>query len=206
MIRDDKRLCIPTSGLGDQHIMSKVCLSRQYPDRDIQRINYCRMYLNVTALSDTVLVDRKMLDPHMYDGERSLLSSQAQQMERNQAYLNEVSWRLWQKAMKLWTKTRTLPKPIGRWMVPSRQLYCVWLVYYEFPNDCLCVKQCDRYVQYNPDKENIHLFVKGKDSKWTSTDTTAPAHIHMAGGMVTIEEVDCSGVVGDVQVQQDGTF
>eukprot|EP00957_Ditylum_brightwellii_P075957 5774115-Ditylum_brightwellii.AAC.1 len=92
--------------------------------------------------------------------------------------------------MKLWTKTRTLPKPIGRQMVPSSQLYCVWPAYYEFSNGCLYVKQCDRYVQYNPDKENIHLIVKGKDSKWTPTDTSTPAHIHTTDGMV----------------QQDGTF
>eukprot|EP00957_Ditylum_brightwellii_P133349 10167068-Ditylum_brightwellii.AAC.1 len=117
----------PPQRFGDDDIMSKVCLSGQFMDRDIQRINYYRMYLNVTTLSDIVLVDRKALDPHMYNGERSLLSSQAQQMEINQAYPNEISWRLWQKAMKLWTKTRNLPNPIGKWMVPSNQLYCMWL-------------------------------------------------------------------------------
>eukprot|EP00957_Ditylum_brightwellii_P137866 10511392-Ditylum_brightwellii.AAC.1 len=101
--------------------------------------------------------------------------------------------------MKLWTKTRTLPKPIERWMVPSNQLYCVWLAYYEFSNGYLYVKQYNRYVQYNPDKS-------GKDSNWTLTDTSVPAHIRMTDGMVTIEEVDCSGVVSNVQVQQDDTF
>eukprot|EP00957_Ditylum_brightwellii_P206667 15349422-Ditylum_brightwellii.AAC.1 len=108
--------------------------------------------------------------------------------------------------MKLWAKSRTLLKPIGGWMVPSSQLYCEWSAYYEFSNSCLYVKQCDRYIQYNPDKENIHLFVNGKDSKRTLTDTSAPAHICRTDGMVTIGEVDCSGEVGDDQVQQDGTF
>eukprot|EP00957_Ditylum_brightwellii_P016857 1271221-Ditylum_brightwellii.AAC.1 len=92
--------------------------------------------------------------------------------------------------MKLWTKTRTLPKPIGRWMVPSCQLYRVWLAYYEFSDGCLYVKQCDRYIQYSLDKENIHLFVNGKGSKWIPTDTSASAHIHTTDGMATIEEVD----------------
>eukprot|EP00957_Ditylum_brightwellii_P065431 4963435-Ditylum_brightwellii.AAC.1 len=101
--------------------------------------------------------------------------------------------------MKLWTKTRTLPKPIGRWMAPSNQLYRMLLAYYEIFNGCLYVKQCNRYVQYNPEKENIHLFVNEKDSNWILTDTSAPAHIHTADGMVTIEELDCSGVVGNVQ-------
>eukprot|EP00957_Ditylum_brightwellii_P008961 678164-Ditylum_brightwellii.AAC.1 len=81
----------PTQWLGDEDIMSKVCLSGKFKDRDIQQINYCRMYLNVTSLSDIVLADRKMLDPHMYNGERSLLSSQAQQMKINQVYPNEIS-------------------------------------------------------------------------------------------------------------------
>eukprot|EP00957_Ditylum_brightwellii_P118231 9017371-Ditylum_brightwellii.AAC.1 len=176
--------------LGDEHIMSKVCLFGQFKDRDIQLINYCRMYLNVTTLSDIVLADRKMLDPYMYNGERSLMSSQAQQMKINQAYPSEISWRLWQKLMKLWTKTRTFPKPIGRWMVPSNQVYCVWLAYYEFSDDCFYAKQSNRYVQYNPDKENIYLFVNGKDSNWTLTDTSASGHIHTTDGMV----------------QQDSTF
>eukprot|EP00957_Ditylum_brightwellii_P201968 15327992-Ditylum_brightwellii.AAC.1 len=81
------------------------------------------------------------------------------------AYPNEISWRLWQKAMKFWTQTRTLPKSLGRWMVSSCKLYLVWPVYYEYPDGCLYAKWCDRYVQYSPDKENIHLFVNGKESK-----------------------------------------
>eukprot|EP00957_Ditylum_brightwellii_P055834 4230203-Ditylum_brightwellii.AAC.1 len=101
--------------------------------------------------------------------------------------------------MKLQTKARMLPKPIGRWMVPSCQLYCVWPTYCEFSDSCLYVKQCDRYVQYSSDKENIHLFVNDKDSKWIPTDTSVPAHIHTTDDMTTIEEVDCSGVVGNVQ-------
>eukprot|EP00957_Ditylum_brightwellii_P135058 10297353-Ditylum_brightwellii.AAC.1 len=36
-------------------------------------------------------------------------------------------------------------------------------------------------------------------SNWTLTDISVPAHIHTTDGMVTIEEVDCSGVVGNIQ-------
>jgi hypothetical protein len=49
----------PPQQLWDEHIMSKVCVSDQFMDRDIQRINYCRVYLNVTTLSNIVLVDGK---------------------------------------------------------------------------------------------------------------------------------------------------
>eukprot|EP00957_Ditylum_brightwellii_P178900 13627217-Ditylum_brightwellii.AAC.1 len=68
-------------------------------------------------------------------------------------------------------------------MAPSNQLYREWLAYYDFSNGCLYVKQCNRYVQYNPDKENIHLFVNGKESNWTLTDASVPAHIHRTDGM-----------------------
>eukprot|EP00957_Ditylum_brightwellii_P178868 13624578-Ditylum_brightwellii.AAC.1 len=84
--------------------------------------------------------------------------------------------------MQLWTNTRTLSKPIGKWMVPSSQLYRKWPAYYEFSTSCIT------------------------DTKWTPTDTSTTAHIYMTDGMITIEEVDCSGVVGNVQIQQDGTF
>eukprot|EP00957_Ditylum_brightwellii_P116016 8850623-Ditylum_brightwellii.AAC.1 len=91
-------------------------------------------------------------------------------------------------------------------MVSSHKLYCMWPAYYKYADGCLYVKQCDMYVQYSPDKEDIHLFVNCKDSKWIPMDTSAPAHIQLMDGMATVEKVDCSGVVGDVQVQQDGTF
>eukprot|EP00957_Ditylum_brightwellii_P139232 10611806-Ditylum_brightwellii.AAC.1 len=81
----------PPQRLRDEHIKSKVCLSGQFEDRDIQQINYCRICPNVTMLSDIVLADGKMLDSHMYNGERSLLSSQAQHMEIYQVYLDEIS-------------------------------------------------------------------------------------------------------------------
>eukprot|EP00957_Ditylum_brightwellii_P164903 12555051-Ditylum_brightwellii.AAC.1 len=61
-----------------------------------------------------VLADGKTLDPHMYDGEKSLSSSRATQMEINQAYPNKLSWRAWRKAMKLWTSARKLDKLLGR--------------------------------------------------------------------------------------------
>eukprot|EP00957_Ditylum_brightwellii_P201316 15325065-Ditylum_brightwellii.AAC.2 len=46
----------PPQCLGDEHMMSKVCLSGQIKDKDIQQIKYCRIYLNMKTLSDIVLV------------------------------------------------------------------------------------------------------------------------------------------------------
>eukprot|EP00957_Ditylum_brightwellii_P033302 2523433-Ditylum_brightwellii.AAC.1 len=120
-------------------------------------------------------------------------------MEIHQECPNEVRWRLWRRAMKLWTQTRTLHQPLGQWIVSGSRLHHTWLAYYEYSNGCLYTKQCDKYVRYSPDKENIHLFLNGVDSDWFPTKSSVPAHTHTTNGMITIKEVDCSGVVGDVQ-------
>eukprot|EP00957_Ditylum_brightwellii_P038070 2879385-Ditylum_brightwellii.AAC.1 len=54
---------------------SQLELEKTFKDKDIQRINYCQRYLNVTRIADVTLARGKQLDPHMYKGERSLFSS-----------------------------------------------------------------------------------------------------------------------------------
>ena len=66
--------------INDKYIMPRVVESGKFKDKDIQRINYCQIYLNVTTIADVTLACGKKLDPHMYKGDRSLLSSAATHM------------------------------------------------------------------------------------------------------------------------------
>eukprot|EP00957_Ditylum_brightwellii_P121808 9288920-Ditylum_brightwellii.AAC.1 len=70
--------------MNDEHIMTKVIQSGKFKDKDIQQINYCRIYLNVTTVADVTLASGKQLNPHMYKGDRSLYSSMATHMKINQ--------------------------------------------------------------------------------------------------------------------------
>eukprot|EP00957_Ditylum_brightwellii_P085042 6466490-Ditylum_brightwellii.AAC.1 len=58
----------------------------------MQCINYCWMYLNMTTLADIVLANGKPLDPHMYKGHKSLLSSSSKVMNTYQERPSDTSW------------------------------------------------------------------------------------------------------------------
>eukprot|EP00957_Ditylum_brightwellii_P156137 11884290-Ditylum_brightwellii.AAC.1 len=58
----------PLQQINDEHIMPKVIASGKFKDKDIQQINYCWIYLNVTTIADVTLVSSKQLDLHMYKG------------------------------------------------------------------------------------------------------------------------------------------
>eukprot|EP00957_Ditylum_brightwellii_P089205 6793320-Ditylum_brightwellii.AAC.1 len=64
-------------------------------------MNYCWIYLNVTTIADVMLGCDKKLDPHMYKGERSLLSSVVMHMKIHQQKPGSASWGVWRKTMEL---------------------------------------------------------------------------------------------------------
>eukprot|EP00957_Ditylum_brightwellii_P097955 7460896-Ditylum_brightwellii.AAC.1 len=94
-------------------------LEKTFKDKDIQMINYCWIYLNVTTITDVTLASGKQLDPHMYKGEKSLFSSMATHMKINQQKPGPVSWGVWHKAMALWTKEYDLKVPLKEWHFPA---------------------------------------------------------------------------------------
>jgi hypothetical protein len=108
--------------INDEYIMPRVIASDKFKDKDIQRINYCQIYLNVTTNADITLACGKKLDPHMYKGERSLLSSVAMHMKIHQKKTGSASWGVWRKAMALWAKECNLKVPLKEWHFPASTL------------------------------------------------------------------------------------
>eukprot|EP00957_Ditylum_brightwellii_P034732 2632452-Ditylum_brightwellii.AAC.1 len=88
--------------------MPKVLASGRFNDKDVRRINYCQIYLNVTTIADVTLASSKQLDPHMCKGGRFLYSSVATHMRIHQQKPGPVSWGVWCKAMALWAKEYNL--------------------------------------------------------------------------------------------------
>eukprot|EP00957_Ditylum_brightwellii_P133765 10199689-Ditylum_brightwellii.AAC.1 len=82
--------------------MPKVIVSGRFKDKEIQRINYCQIYLNATTIDNVTLACGKQLDPHMYKGERSLFSSVATHMNIHQQRPGPASWGAQHKAIALW--------------------------------------------------------------------------------------------------------
>eukprot|EP00957_Ditylum_brightwellii_P086455 6577643-Ditylum_brightwellii.AAC.1 len=115
--------------------MLRVVASGKFKDKDIQRINYCRIYLNVTTIADVTLACAKKLDPHMYKGERSLLSSVATHMKIYQQKPGSASWGAWRKAMALWAKECNLKVPLKEWSFSASNLSQHWPTYYDYATD-----------------------------------------------------------------------
>eukprot|EP00957_Ditylum_brightwellii_P202589 15330834-Ditylum_brightwellii.AAC.1 len=83
--------------IDDKHIMPKVIASGRFKDTEIQRVNYCWIYLNVTTIANVTLACGKQLDPHMYKGERSLVSSVGTHMKIHQQKPGQAGWGAWRK-------------------------------------------------------------------------------------------------------------
>eukprot|EP00957_Ditylum_brightwellii_P089305 6799850-Ditylum_brightwellii.AAC.1 len=98
--------------MNDEHIVPKIIASGRFKDKDIQMINYCQIYLNVTTIADVIFESGKQLNPHMYNGERSLFSSGASHMKINQQKPGPSSWGVWHKAMALRAKEYNLKVPL----------------------------------------------------------------------------------------------
>ena len=61
-----RQYIIPPEREGDIHIMQWVTSPNRYTDRQIKMINYCRMHLHVTTISELFNISSDKILPHMY--------------------------------------------------------------------------------------------------------------------------------------------
>eukprot|EP00957_Ditylum_brightwellii_P097691 7440606-Ditylum_brightwellii.AAC.1 len=106
----------------DQHTMSTDINCKAFKPHEINHINYCRLYLGVTILSDITLMDGETLDPHMRPGNISQLSSSAKQLLTKQDHPNWKSWKTTSKCLKLFANSDQLKVPLRQWLVPMSAL------------------------------------------------------------------------------------
>ena len=118
----EKNYVYPLQRINDEYIMPRVVESDKFKDKDIQRINYCQIYLNETTIADVTLACGKKSDPHMYKGDQLLLSSAATHMKIHQQKPGSASWGAWCKAMTLWAKECDLKVPLKEWYFPASHL------------------------------------------------------------------------------------
>eukprot|EP00957_Ditylum_brightwellii_P112887 8607337-Ditylum_brightwellii.AAC.1 len=123
-------------------------------------------------------------------------------MEINQACPNKASWWVWRKAMKIWTLTRKLTKHLRRWIILGDQLHCNWPAYYDYNMGHIYIKQCDNYVQYQQDKDGMHIFCNVIECNCSPTISSVPAYVVTTDVMVMWEDFKCHRIAGDIKVHQ----
>ena len=122
----------PTQRERDSYLMDYVTKSPKFTDAEVRLINYCRLYLQVTTVSDITLADGINIDVGMMRGMPSLLSSTTKWHHVHQERPSESSWTVWRRALKLFSdNSGRLHQSLGQWTLPSHKLRRHWPAYYD---------------------------------------------------------------------------
>ena len=121
--------CLPSHRRqNDAHIMDVALTSGRFKAAAIQRLNYCRLYLNVLLLSDIIMPCGTQLDPAAYEGNKALYFTNPHHRV-SQAKPGQKSWKIWRKLLNSLCQPKRrwiLKQPLGSWQVPNSQLVQHW--------------------------------------------------------------------------------
>ena len=104
--------------VNDKHIMDEVCASNHYTTNQVRRINACRVYLQVTLLSDITQPNGKLIIPKYYKGDLSERVNWPTMTYPRQHKPDRTSWGLWRRSLhQLYLKhdKKTLRTALGIW-------------------------------------------------------------------------------------------
>jgi hypothetical protein len=154
-IEVDNPYILPLQREHDFYLMDAIIASKQFTPKELCKINYCRLYLQVLTLSDISIAGGARLDPYFLKGTRGPMSSTTKLHHVNQARPNARSWNLWQRANYLWTSWGTkLKQPLGRWLVPSDQLRLSWKAYFDPHTDELLIRHTETHYNIHRRRSN----------------------------------------------------
>jgi hypothetical protein len=129
-IEIDTPFLYPLQREHDIHIMDRVIDSGKFKPGEVRMVNYCRLFLGVTTISNVATADGKDIDRTMFLGNPSLLASQTKWMKAEQDKPYEASWVLWRRALRLWSDWHgRLHQPLGRWLLSGQALNRTWSAY-----------------------------------------------------------------------------
>jgi hypothetical protein len=108
--------------LYDTHIMDIILNSNQFSSAEIRRLNYCRLYLEASTLSDLSHITWVRLDLSKLEGRPSLVSSITHGSTIYQESPSAAEWALWKRANRLWSDDQgKLFEPLGPWIIDKSQ-------------------------------------------------------------------------------------
>jgi len=107
----------------DDYIMDLILKSNQFNPKQIRRINYCRLFLNVLLLSDITEPDGSTLTQLTTIQNQSALHPWPLRKPIHQNKPSSLSWKLWHRASAIWSTSnnklrnsrsfdKTRPKPL----------------------------------------------------------------------------------------------
>ena len=132
-----KTYVYPIQRQHDLHLMDYFRESGKFKPSQLRILNYCRLYLNVTVLSDICDATGTCISRNKFSGtsdtESSLTDSYPRETPARQDNPNRASWAVWRKALLTLTSSPTtlaLEKPLGKWLHRHHQLKRQWGAYF----------------------------------------------------------------------------
>ena len=137
--------------------MDIILEANRFKSHEIRHINYCRLYLQVITLSDITCASGTHLRPEIRHGDILLTSSVLQWKHFKQEKPDEVSWRSWRRACKLFaTDDGTLHQQLGNWLHPHDKLRQRWFSYYASSDKTLYIRLHNKYYAHKSTLEDIY--------------------------------------------------
>ena len=116
---------------------------------NLQRLNACRLYLQVTLLSDITTGDGKFIRSEVKQSHRPL-SNSATELFPYQSSPNTAGWNLWYTFLTHLTRSpaHALIQPLGRWLHPSHALIHKWQSYIDPSTNIVYLRKQDTFEVY----------------------------------------------------------
>ncbi len=98
--------------------MDGICESKMFTKTEIRKINACRLYLQVTLVSDISTTCGRKILPCYYQGNKQQRPNRPFNIYPRQNKPNSVSWALWRKAFNaifLRNNKQYWKTPLGAW-------------------------------------------------------------------------------------------
>ena len=100
--------------------MDHVITSGEFTNQEITQVNYCRMHLQVTTVSDLCQANGTFIDEAFLEGNLDDSSSSSTWLHVNQPRPSKPIWALWSCALSQWfDDDGILHKPLGPWLLPA---------------------------------------------------------------------------------------
>ncbi len=146
----DESMVPPVQRVHDAYIMDVVLQSQLFTAAEIQRINYCRLFLQAVTISDLAKTDGVTLDRSKLCGHPSLMSSTTTFLHIHQGRPSEAEWQLWRKVNRLWsTEDGRFHQPLGPWLLSIHKQRASHFAYM-FLNRMVVIRTTDNYLVCQP--------------------------------------------------------
>ena len=162
---------LPATRENDKHLMDVILQYVQSPTQQ-RKLNYCRLYLQVTHLSDITTSDGRKLHPEMLQQPSKFNNQHKHLLWPEQGKPNTITWELWKKMLRttLCYDNDILKQLLGKWLLSYKK----WHAYYNSKDDIvvLFTSKWTKHAIIQKTRTYITILTKGDRTKPPDRDET----------------------------------